>query len=159
MNTSNQNQKHVVLPPIIKDLVATYIPWHAYVMLICEVPAGKVASIRDIMKCLAEAYGAEFPLERPRWDSEMRQTESYPYWRVVSERGHVLYSNKVDITLAKLQAEGIEIHEPNPEIDSVLIQDFKEKKFDFSCLKVSVLETDKSLSKKLLQRKNGTTAV
>lgn len=59
----------------------------------------------------------------------------------------------------KLRAEGIEIHEPRPEIDSLAVKDYKDKKFNFSCLKVSVLETDRELWKKLLQHKNGTAAV
>lgn len=154
------NQKHVVLPPVKVDMGGNYVfPWHAYVMLVCEIPAGKVASVEDIVKCLTEAYGVELPLEHASAAADMRTREFYPYWRVVSERGHIHNSNKSSGDLNKLRAEGIEIHEPRPEIDSLAVKDYKDKKFNFSCLKVSVLETDKELWKKLLQYKNGTAAV
>ena len=154
------NQKYVVLPPAKVDMGGNYVfPWHAYVMLVCEILAGRVASIEDIMKCLTEAYGFELPLEHSATDLNMRLKVRYPYWRVVSQMGHIHSSNKVSGDLNKLRAEGIEILEPNPERDSLIIKDFKEKKFDFSSLKVSVMETDQELWKELLQHKNGTTAV
>lgn len=160
MTDQIMDQKHVVLPPVKVDMGGNYVfPWHAYVMLVCEIPAGKVASVEDIMKCLMEAYGVELPLEHASADVDMRLREFYPYWRVVSERGHIHNSNKGSGDLNKLRAEGIEIHEPRPEIDSLAVKDYKDKKFNFSCLKVSVLETDRELWKKLLQHKNGTAAV
>ena len=151
------NQKYVVLPPVKVDMGGNYVfPWHAYIMLVCEIPAGRVASVEDIMKCLAEAYGTELPLEHPMSDVHMRLKACYPYWRVVSQSGHVLSSNKSDVELNKLRAEGIEILEPNPERDSLIVKDFKEKKFAFSSLKVSVMETDQEVWKKLQQYKNVT---
>lgn len=159
---SNQivNQKFVVLPPVKVDMGGNYVfPWHAYMMLVCEIPAGKVASMEDILDCLADAYGVELPLEHATADVDMRLREFYPYWRVVSERGHIHSSNKSTGDLNKLRAEGIEILEPNPEVDSLIVKNFKDKKFSFSCLKVSVLETDTEVWKKLLQHQSGTTAV
>ena len=154
------NQKHVVLPPVKVDMGGNYVfPWHAYIMLVCEIPAGKVASVEDIMKCLADSYGVELPLEHASADVDMRLREFYPYWRVVSERGHIHHSNKSTDDLNKLRAEGIEILEPNPEVDSLIVNNFNDKKFTYSCLKVSVLETDADVWKKLLQHQNGTTAV
>ena len=154
------NQKHVVLPPVKVDMGGNYVfPWHAYMMLVCEIPAGKVASMEDVIKSLTEAYGVELPLEHSLSDLDMRIKESYPYWRVVSERGHIHNSNKSSGDLNKLRAEGIEIKEPRQEIDSLVIQDFKDKKFTFSSLKISVLGTDNELMEKLLQHRNGTTAV
>lgn len=154
------NQKHVVLPPVKVDMGGNYVfPWHAYMMLVCEIPAGKVASVEDIMKCLMEAYGVDLPLEHASADVDMRLREFYPYWRVVSERGHIHNSNKSTGDLNKLRAEGVEILEPNPEVDSLVVIDFKDKKFSFTELKVSVLETDKEIWEKLLQHKNGTVAV
>ena len=154
------NQKHVVLPPVKVNMRGNYVfPWHAYIMLACEMPAGKVASVEDIMKCLTDAYGVELPLEHASADADMRLREFYPYWRVVSERGHIHNSNKSTGDLNKLRAEGIEILEPNPEVDSLIVNNFKDKKFSFSYLKVSVLETDAEVWKKLLQHQNGTTAV
>lgn len=154
------NQKYVVLPPVKVDMGGNYVfPWHAYIMLVCEIPVGRVASVEDIMKCLTDAYGVELPLEHASADADMRLRECYPYWRVVSERGHIHNSNKSTGDLNKLRAEGIEILEPSPDVDSLVVKDFKEKKFAFSRLKVSVLETDKELWEKLLQHKNGTAAV
>lgn len=154
------NQKYVVLPPVKVDMGGNYVfPWHAYIMLVCEIPAGRVASVEDIMKCLTDACGVELPLEHASADADMRLRECYPYWRVVSERGHIHNSNKSTGDLNKLRAEGIEILEPSPDVDSLVVKDFKEKKFAFSRLKVSVLETDKELWEKLLQHKNGTAAV
>ena len=154
------NQKYVVLPPVKVDMGGNYVfPWHAYIMLVCEIPVGRVASVEDIITCLTEAYGMELPLEHSLSDLDMRLKESYPYWRVVSERGHIHNSNKSTGDLNKLRAEGIEILEPSPDVDSLVVKDFKEKKFAFSRLKVSVLETDKELWEKLLQHKNGTAAV
>lgn len=160
MVNQNMTQKHVVLPPVKVDMGGNYVfPWHAYVMLVCEIPTGKVASIDDIIKSLTEAYGVELPVEHASADVDMRLRECYPYWRVVSERGHIHNSNKSTGDLNKLRAEGIEILEPNPEVDSLIVNNFKDKKFTFSYLKVSVLETDSELWKKLLQHQNGTTAV
>lgn len=160
MVDQNMTQKHVVLPPVKVDMGGNYVfPWHAYMMLVCEIPAGKVASIDDIIKSLTEAYGVELQLEHATADVDMRLREFYPYWRVVSERGHIHSSNKSTGDLNKLRAEGIEILEPNPEVDSLVVQDFKDKKFSFSCLKVSVLETDTEIWKRLLQLQKGTTAV
>lgn len=160
MNDQIVNHKHVVLPPVKVDMGGNYVfPWHAYIMMACEIPAGKVASIDDIIQCLTEAYGVELPLEHSLSDLDMRLKESYPYWRVVSERGHIHNSNKSSGDLDKLRAEGIEIKEPRPEIDSLVVQNFKDKKFTFSDLKISVLETDKDILKKLQQYPNGTTAV
>ena len=160
MANQNMTQKHVVLPPVKVDVGGNYVfPWHAYMMLVCEIPAGKVASIDDIIESLTEAYGMELPLEHSLSDLDMRLKESYPYWRVVSERGHIHNSNKSSGDLNKLRAEGIEIKEPRQEIDSLVIQDFKDKKFTFSSLKISVLGTDNELMEKLLQHRNGTTAV
>lgn len=154
------NQKHVVLPPVKVDMGGNYVfPWHAYMILVCEIPAGRVASVEDIMKCLMEAYGVDLPLEHASADVDMRLREFYPYWRVVSERGHIHNSSKSTGDLNKLRAEGVEILEPNPEVDSLIVKDFKVKKFTFSDLKVSVLETDQEIWKKLLQHQNGTTAV
>ena len=154
------NQKHVVLPPVKVDMGGNYVfPWHAYMMLVCEIPAGKVASVEDIMKCLMEAYCVDLPLEHASADVDMRLREFYPYWRVVSERGHIHNSNMSTGDLNKLRAEGVEILEPNPEVDSLVVIDFKDKKFSFTELKVSVLETDKEIWEKLLQHKNDTVAV
>ncbi len=160
MNDQNMNQKYVVLPPVKVDMGGNYVfPWHAYVMLVCEIPAGKVAPIEDVMKCLADAYGMELPLEHSTADLDMRLKACYPYWRVVSQLGHILSSNKSAGELNKLRAEGIEILEPNPERDSLIVKDFKEKKFAFSALKVSVLETNQEVWKKLQQYKKTTSAV
>lgn len=154
------NRKHVVLPPVKVDMGGNYVfPWHAFMMLVCEIPAGKVASVEDIMKCLVEAYGVDLPLEHASADVDMRLREFYPYWRVVSARGHIHNSNKSTGDQNKLRAEEIEILEPNPEVDSLIVKDFKNKKFSFSCLNVSVLETDNEIWKQLLQHQNGTTAV
>ena len=158
MSNQTMNQKHVVLPPIKVDNGGRYVfPWHAYVMLACEIPAGKVASDGDLMKCLIAAYGVELPVEQALADPEMRIKEVYPYWRVVSERGHIYRLNRGDVALEKLRAEGVEVKEPRPEIDSYVVQNFKEKKFDFSCLKVTVLKTDKEIMEKLIQHKDSVT--
>ena len=155
MTDHAMNQKHIVLPAVIRnEITGGEFPWHAYVMLVCEIPAGKVASIEDIMKCLTEAYGMEFPLERSAAEQNLRSTDSYPYWRVVSQRGHILYSNKGDSDLAKLESEGVEVLEPNPELDSKIVKDFKEKRFTFSGLKISVQEPDQEVWKKMQQYKN-----
>ena len=160
MTDQNMNQKYVVLPPVKADMGGNYVfPWHAYVMLVSEIPAGKVAPMEDIMKCLADAYGMELPLEHSIADVNMRLKECYPYWRVVSQLGHILSSNKSAGELNKLRAEGIEILEPNPERDSLIVKDFKEKKFAFSALKLSVMETDQEVWKKLQQHKNNSPEV
>lgn len=76
MTDQIMDQKHVVLPPVKVDMGGNYVfPWHAYVMLVCEIPAGKVASVEDIMKCLMEAYGVELPLEHASADVDMRLRE------------------------------------------------------------------------------------
>lgn len=137
----DRKKKYVVLEPMKKpvdSVLAPCYPYSAYCALICEIPYGMIATDKDLLDCLGKAYGIDGLEVEDVW-SECRDKSNaiYPYWRIVSEKGHLLNStSKYNREL--LVNEGLEIYEPNPDWDSYAVRDYTKKKFDFSCLNISV---------------------
>ena len=148
----NSKKKYVVLEPMQKPLhsvKAPCYPYSAYCALVCEIPYGMIATDTDIMACLGKVYGIDgLEVEDVHTESRDKNNAIYPYWRIVSERGHLLNStNKGHRKL--LVDEGFEIYEPNPDCDSYAVRDYTKKKFDFSSLNISVRTDPKEYLKEV----------
>lgn len=137
----NKDRKHVVLPPLIKTMGRYKYPYHAVIMLICEIPAGQIATEKALMECLAKAYGkADLEIERYPLATKDMLDEKYPVWRIVSQRGHLQNACGKETQKAKLEAEGHTIVQPDPEKDAYIVQNYKDCLFDFSFLNITYLD-------------------
>lgn len=137
----NTYRKQVVLPALVKTLGRYQYPYHAVVMLICEIPAGQVATERALMECLAKAYGKSgLEIERYLLATRDMLDKKYPYWRVVSQRGHLQSACGKDTQRARLEAEGHAIIQPDPDEDAYIVENYKEHLFDFSSLVLTCLD-------------------
>ena len=137
----NKDRKHVVLPPLIKTMGRYKYPYHAVIMLICEIPAGQIATEKALMECLAKAYGkADLEIERYPLATKDMLDEKYPVWRIVSQRGHLQNACGKETQKAKLEAEGHTIVQPDPEKDAYIVQNYKDCLFDFSFLAIYCLD-------------------
>lgn len=143
------NKKHLVLPPIVRIRNREYYPYLAYCQLICEVPAGHVTTEKHIKECLAKAYGIEgLEIEYVLEDNKMRIFERYPYWRMLTDRGH-LHGAK-DFQMTKLEQEGHTILSPKPNMDSFIVENYKEHLFDFNTLNIFAMESDIEIMNKAI---------
>lgn len=137
----NKDIKHVVLPPLVKILGRYKYPYHAVVMLICEIPAGQIATEKALMECLAKAYGKEdLEIERYPLATKDMLVEKYPVWRIVSQRGHLQNACGKETQKAKLETEGHTIFQPDPDKDAYIVENYKEHLFDFSSLEITCLD-------------------
>lgn len=136
----NMDRKHVVLPPLVKTMGRYKIPYHAVIMLICEIPVGQIATEKALMACLAKAYGkAGLEIERYPLATKDMLDEKYPVWRIVSQRGHLLNACGKETQRAKLEAEGHTIVQPDLEKDAYIVENYKDYLFDFSSLEITCL--------------------
>ena len=135
------HRKQVVLPALVKTAGRNQYPYHAVVMLICEIPFGQIATEKALMECLAAAYGKSgLEIERCLTAVKDMLEEKYPYWRIVSQRGHLLRVCGKDTQRVKLEAEGHAICQPDPNQDSYIVENYKEHLFDFSSLAIASLD-------------------
>lgn len=136
----NKDRKHVVLPPLVKTMGRYKYPYHAVIMLICEIPAGQIATEKALMECLANAYGKEeLEIERYPLATKDMLEEKYPVWRIVSQRGHLQNACGKETQRAKLEVEGHTIVQPDPEKDAYIVENYKDCLFDFSSLQITYL--------------------
>lgn len=137
----NIDRKHVVLPPLIKTMGRYKYPYHAVIMLICEIPAGQITTEKALMECLAKAYGkADLEIERYPLATKDMLDEKYPVWRVVSQRGHLQNACGKETQKVKLEAEGHTIVQLDPKKDAYIVENYKDYLFDFSSLKITYLD-------------------
>ena len=138
MENRNAYNKYLVLPPLAAQGLLLSYPHHAIVQLICAIPYGKGATVKDIEKCLSRAYKVNcFEAERFTFDPIMQINEQYPFWRVVSERGHLIGAKACQ--KEKLEGEGLSVEIPNPEADAAVVVDYKAHLYKFDDLNVSVM--------------------
>lgn len=110
-------------------------------MLICEIPSGQIATEKALMECLAAAYGKSgLEMERCLTAVKDMLEEKYPYWRLVSQRGHLLSVFGKDTQRAKLEAEGHAVIQPDPDKDSYIVENYKEHLYDFGLLSITCLD-------------------
>ena len=133
--------KQVVLPALVKMAGRYQYPYHAVIMLLCEIPSGQIATEKALLECLAAVYGKS-GLEMERCPTAVKDMleEKYPYWRLVSQRGHLLSVCGKDTQRVKLEAEGYTIIQPDPDKDSYIVENYKEHLFDFGALAIACLD-------------------
>ncbi len=134
-------KKYLVLPPIPRKTEERYYLYFAMCQLICEIPYGKVSTENDLYDLLKKLYGINrLEIEYPKATTRTEMDEGYPYWRLLSERGH-LHGAKV--TQKKLlEREGHTVLEPKPEMDMYIVKDYKSRLYRFENLQIHILKTD-----------------
>ena len=138
------NKKYVVLPEMKR---LGEFPYHAYCMLVSEIPFGMIATDVSIVKCLEHAYGCSGEEEHFLLAAFMEQEKVFPYWRVVSERGHLLrYPNKEE-QKERLTLEGLKVLQPKKNRNIHIIDQYKQHLFDFSKLNISVIPGNQLIEK------------
>ena len=147
----NQKKKSVILPPVADDGIYYYIPQYAYFLLVSEIPCGMIATYDSIRECLCKAYNLQNADIKSDMNSyQLHSVKAFPYWRVVSQRGHLLdmiYSSK-ESQKELLEAEHLEIKsEENRECYSVV--DYKKYLFSFDNLNISVMKTLQQITKNM----------
>lgn len=134
-------RKQVVLPALINVSGRYLYPYHAAVMLICEIPAGQIATEKALVDCLAAVYGmSNLEMEHYLLATKDMLDEKYPFWRIVSQRGHLQSACGKETQRAKLEAEGHTIIQPDPNKDAYIVKNYKEHLFDFSSLAITCLD-------------------
>lgn len=145
----NNSHTHVILPPIVKMGLEYAIPQHAYFLLVCAIPTGRVCTDDEIIACLRSVYGNKYLEIKPDKNcADLHLNDMYPYWRVVSESGTLInsiYSSK-EKQKKMLEEEGIIIK--NEKNGKLSVVDFQACRYDLEELKISILFSDEQLVKK-----------
>lgn len=93
-----RGRQHLILPPIGKRGLNHAIPEYAYFLVVSAIPEGMICSDDDIMSCLRAAYGnSKLEIKPDKNSFSLYLENSFPYWRVVSQRGYLInsiYSSK-----------------------------------------------------------------
>lgn len=143
-----EHKTYLVLPEMEKKGI---IPFLAYCQLVCAIPYGMVAKAADIEKCLCEIYGENSTLEQSNQVTNMKAGEFFPYWRIVSDCGHLMpfVEDDREFQQQKLQAEGLQVLRPNPEQQEYVVANCKEHLFDFGGLHIRVILGKRFAAKQL----------
>jgi len=139
--------KHIILPPIETQGISYVIPSVAYYTLVSAIPEGMVCTDDDIMACLRKVYGNEsLEIKTDRNSVELYANDSFPYWRVVSQKGYLFnsfYCSK-EKQKEKLESEGVKINKVG-ENESYRINEFEYNRLDINTFKITILKTDKEI--------------
>ena len=155
-------QTHIVLPPIAKEGSIYVIPQYAEVLLTCCIPEGMLATSTALDECLQKAYrdllpeeyktqGASYATQRESYAKlpmqkfapkimQLRVNKSFPAWRVISERGHLIdmpvLQQTRELQREILEQEGFTIVEKGN--NQMAVENYKEHLFDFDNLQITV---------------------
>lgn len=147
----HQKRKSIILPPVADDGIYYYIPQYAYFLLVSEIPCGMIATYDSIRDCLCKAYNLQNADIKSDMNSyQLHSEKAFPYWRVVSQRGHLLdmiYSSK-ESQKQLLEAEHLEIKEEETR-EAYSVVDYKKYLFSFENLNISVMKTLRQISKNI----------
>lgn len=139
--------KYVVLPPIETQGLTYAIPSLAYYNLVATIPRGMVCTDDDLIAGLRKAYGMDSLEVKHDLDSvELYSNNSFPYWRVVSQRGYLInsfYCSK-DRQKALLEEEGVRINKIG-ENESYRVDEFEYRRFDISNVKITLRKTGEQM--------------
>ena len=139
------NKTSLILPPIEKMGLEYAIPQYAYFLLISAIPQGMLCTDDSVMACLREAYGSNTLEIKPNKNSFSLYLEnSFPYWRVVSQRGYLInsiYSSK-ERQKEMLEREGLKIIAG----DGLRIENYKSYIYDLSKLQITVMKSDEQIA-------------
>lgn len=139
--------KYVILPPIEIQGIEYAIPSIAYYNLVSAIPRGMVCTDDELMACLRKAYGRDsLEIKTDRNSIELYSRDSFPFWRVVSQRGYLINSFYCSKERQKelLEAENIKINKTG-ENESYRVDEFEYCRFDINNFKISVMKTDKQI--------------
>lgn len=139
--------KYVILPPIEIQGIEYAIPSIAYYNLVSAIPRGMVCTDDELMACLRKAYGRDsLEIKTDRNSVELYSRDSFPFWRVVSQRGYLINSFYCSKERQKelLEAENIKINKTG-ENESYRVDEFEYCRFDINNFKISVMKTDKQI--------------
>ncbi len=113
-------------------------PYDAYCILISEIPCGMIVTERQLYNCLAKVYGQDdLNIEHCYTEVVERANERYCYWRVVSERGHLISRNDKEFQRQKLEGEGLTVYEIGSNSGNYAVRDYKSHLFDFDSLHIT----------------------
>ncbi len=146
-----QRMKHIILPPIDDNGIYYQIPQYAYFLLVSEIPCGRIAGYESIKETLGKAYNQpDAEINSDMNSYRLHDSMAFPYWRVVSERGHLL---KMTYTYKEsqkdlLEKEGLKI-EKEESRDSYVVADYKKYLFSFDSLIISVMKSPKQIAQDL----------
>lgn len=139
--------KYVILPPIETQGIEYAIPSLAYYSLVAAIPRGMVCTDDELMSCLRKAYGMDsLEIKTDRNSVEIYGNYSFPFWRVVSQKGYLInsfYCSK-EKQKEKLEEEGTKIKKIG-ENESYRVDEFEYRRFDINNFKIIVMKTDKQI--------------
>ncbi len=147
------SRKCLVLPPVDDNGIFYEIPQYAYFLLVCEIPCGRIATYDSIKECLRKAYNLPNGEIKNDWNSyQLHEAKAFPYWRVISERGHLLemtytYKEKQQELLGK---ENVRVKK-REDMDCYEVVDYKKYLFSFDNLNITVMDPPKKFAEKAEQ--------
>ena len=149
--SEDHRRKCLVLPTVDDNGIYYQIPYHAYVMLVSEIPKGRIATYDSVKECLRKAYG--LPSGEIKHDLNsfrLHEKKNFPYWRVVSARGHLLEMTYVykERQQELLDEENIKVKQRG-DTSCYEVIDYKKYLFSFDNLNITVMDSPKALAKKL----------
>lgn len=145
-----RGKQHLILPPIEKMGLGYAIPQYAYFLIVSAIPEGMICSDDDIMSCLRAAYGNNSLEVKPDKNSfSLHLENSFPYWRVVSQRGYLInsiYSSK-EKQKEMLIKEGFQIKQMQGE--GIMVEDYNLYMFDLNELQITVMKSTEQIAEEL----------
>lgn len=136
----DERKKYVCLPPLkvsgIGDISCSY---EAYVALLCEIPYGMLVTDTMFYKCIEKVYGYEnLQIDYSLLTTHDMSERLYPFWRLVTTRGHLPNWNVKGLQRKMLESEGHIVVRPKPNEEGLVVQDYKDKLFDLDSLHITV---------------------
>ena len=138
------DRKYVVLPPMEEEGLARVIPKYALVLLACAIPEGYLITEKALLDCLKKAYNVEVVNVQNhfyQWEV-LKLHYSFPFWRVVSERGHLIGAKETQKSM--LEKEGFSITEHSVN-DQYVVDDYKSHLVDITDFEITVLKRNREL--------------
>lgn len=146
--TTENHTKHIVLPPIETNGIHLFIPEYAYILLVSQIPYGRIAISDTIEKILTEAYGLNsYNLKSNHNSAALYASKAFPFWRVVSKRGHLFdvgWSTDRETNGQLLSREGIEVKQMEEKY-SFFVPGYKSYVYEFEDVQISAMKSDKQL--------------
>jgi len=140
--------KHIVLPPIELSGMQFFIPEYAYILMVSQIPYGRIAISDAIERILMDAYGlSSFHLKSNYNSTSLYVSKAFPFWRVVSKRGHLFdvgYSTDKETSGQLLSREGIEVKQLGDNY-SFAVVGYQSYVYDFEDVQISVMKSDQQI--------------
>lgn len=140
--------KHIVLPSIEVSGMQLFIPEYAYILLVSQIPFGRVATSDTIERILTDSYGlSSFHLKANYNSTSLYLSKAFPFWRVVSKRGHLFdvgYSTDKEKSGQLLSREGIEVKQMGDNY-SFAVVGYQSYVYDFEDVQISVMKSDQQI--------------